>query len=51
MVAKLMALDKINCDIAKQNFNSLFPLRCMSDLFLKSGIFSEKMCELRGAVV
>ena len=35
---------EINCDIVKQNFNSLLvPLKCNFDLSLKSGTFPEKM--------
>ena len=36
--------DEINYDVVKQNFNSLlFQLKYIFDLFLKSGIFPEKM--------
>ena len=41
---KSPGFDEINCDIVKQNFNSLLvPLKYIFDLSLKSGTFPEKI--------
>ena len=41
---KSPGFDEINCEVVKQNFNSLLvPLKYIFDLSLKSGTFPEKM--------
>ena len=49
---KVPGFHEINCDIVKQNFNSLLvPLKCNFDLSLKSGTFPEKMKIVRVTLV